>query len=83
MKSCAFFGHRDFCYGEYKEEIEKILTELIEKENVMQFYCGGRGDFDRICAEIVFNLKKAFSAYQKYLGFVLYSCQRFFLTERI
>lgn len=46
MYSCAFFGHRDNIYEEYKQQIERAIIELIEKKNVVQFYSGYRGYFD-------------------------------------
>ena len=31
MKSCCFFGHRDYNYTEFQEELTDIITQLIEK----------------------------------------------------
>lgn len=60
MKACAFFGHRDGLYESKREIVKEIVTDLIEKEGVNQFYIGGRGAFDSICADIVHGLKKHF-----------------------
>jgi uncharacterized phage-like protein YoqJ len=60
MKSCAFFGHRDWGLKEGKEEIKNSIVNLIEKYGVMQFYCGGRGNFDNLCSQIVYELKKKY-----------------------
>ena len=60
MKTCAFIGHREGDYEEYREYIEDILIDLIEEEGVTQFYSGGRGKFDDICASIVASLKTEF-----------------------
>ena len=60
MKACTFFGHRDGLYESKREIVKKIVTDLIEKEGVNQFYIGGRGAFDSICADIVHGLKKDF-----------------------
>ena len=57
MKSCAFFGHGDLDYREYKEELENSIVDLIENYHVAQFYTGGRGAFDNFCAEIVAELR--------------------------
>ena len=57
MKACVFFGHRTGRYQEKKEKIKEIISQLIEKENVTQFYSGGRGEFDGICSTIVGELK--------------------------
>ena len=53
MKSCAFFGHGKEDYEAYKEYIEIIIIDLIEKRGITQFYSGGRGAFDITCAKIV------------------------------
>lgn len=60
MSACAFFGHRNFGYGNYAAIIKNIVTELIEREGVDLFYNGYRGDFDRLCAGIVYELKGCF-----------------------
>ena len=57
MKSCAFFGHRDINYEPYRERIREILIALIEREGITQFYSGHRGNFDRICSELIHELK--------------------------
>ena len=57
MKSCVFFGHRDVNYEPHRERIRKILIALIEREGITQFYSGNRGNFDRICSELVHELK--------------------------
>lgn len=60
MKSCVFFGHRTGNYQDSREEIKTIISKLIEKENVTQFYSGGRGNFDEICSELVGELRKKY-----------------------
>ena len=57
MKTCVFFGHRDFNYIKYKEKLAQTLLDLIEKEDFTQFYSGGRGAFDMLCAETVCALR--------------------------
>ena len=57
MKTCVFFGHRDFNYRKYQDKLAKILLDLVDKEGFTQFYSGGRGAFDLLCAETVFALR--------------------------
>lgn len=58
MAVCAFFGHRNFLYSKYENVITYHIIELIEKKDVVQFYCGYRGAFDRLCAQLVSEIKK-------------------------
>ena len=61
MKSCVFFGHRDYYnYSQYKNELKIVLRMLIKKYNVTRFYAGGRGAFDQFCSSTVHELKKEF-----------------------
>ena len=60
MKACAFFGHRDWGIEEGKEEIRNSIVHLIENYEVAQFYSGGRGNFDNLCSQIVYELKKEY-----------------------
>lgn len=57
MIACVGFGHKDFSYENYAQNIEKIIVDLIEQHGVSQFYFGGRGAFDKTCSAIVHNLK--------------------------
>ena len=56
MLSCAFFGHREYQYGGYRDRLEDAIKYLIEL-GVTEFYSGNRGAFDRLCAHTVWNLK--------------------------
>ena len=60
MYSCAFFGHRDYNYHCFEERIKDILIHFIENYDVQHFYCGARGNFDRTCTKIVYQLKKKY-----------------------
>lgn len=60
MHSCTFFGHRNFDYSEYDKQIEYIISDLIMHQQVSTFYNGFRGNFDRLCACAVHNLKQNF-----------------------
>ncbi len=57
MKSCVFFGHRDYDYTNHKDLIIKTIEELFNKHGVTTFYCGGRGDFDYLCEKCVSKVK--------------------------
>lgn len=59
-KTCCFLGHREYPYENYKEDIERIIRLLIESYGVRQFYCGGRGNFDNLCSDIVGELRKEY-----------------------
>ncbi len=82
MKSCAFFGHRDYNYIFYKDKIKAIIIDVIENHGVQEFYNGFRGNFDRICVEIVFALKAHYpdlknimvQSYHNHKNFVLPKC---------
>lgn len=56
MKSCFFIGHR-----EADERLIPILTKVIERliveDQVLHFYVGGYGGFDRIAASAVKRVK--------------------------
>ena len=59
MLSCAFFGHRSYNYEPYKEKLEEIIVDLVER-GVTVFYNGGRGVFDSLCARTVYKLKEKY-----------------------
>lgn len=67
MKSCCFFGHSSMNYKPYAERIKSVITDLIENESVITFYSGGRGDFDCICRDIIYGLKKDYPHITSYL----------------
>lgn len=60
MKACAFFGCSKGHYEKYKKILRNILIDLIEKENVTQFYSGGRGAFDEFCSQVVGELRNKY-----------------------
>ena len=57
MKTCAFFGHRNGSYEIYRPYLKAMITTLIERYQVAQFYTGGRGSFDHFCASLVAEVK--------------------------
>ena len=60
MKACAFFGHRRYGYEGCREIIKNSIVDLIENYGVTQFYSGGRGNFDNLCARLVYELKERY-----------------------
>lgn len=59
MLSCAFFGHRDYDYLPYEGKIREVVIDLINS-GVTEFYNGYRGNFDKICARIVSELREQY-----------------------
>lgn len=82
MAACAFFGHRCFPYSRYESIITDYISELIEKKDVTQFYSGYRGEFDRLCARLVSEIKQIYPpiintmvlSYHPREDFILPSC---------
>ncbi len=60
IKSCAFFGHRDKDYREQVSFWRAVIQTLAERYGVTQFYAGGRGKFDAMCAKIVQDCKTVY-----------------------
>lgn len=63
MACCTFFGHRD-CPAVIKDELRKIMVELIEKNNVDLFYVGNEGGFDRMVRSVLRELESAYPQIQ-------------------
>ena len=80
MVSATFFGHRDFDYSPYRHKIRAIMTDLIQNYGVEEFLSGFRGNFDRLCAETVFDLKTRFPAV-KNIMVLSYHDHRFVLPK--
>ena len=81
MKAATFFGHRDFDYSPYQGKILEIITDLIENRGVRKFYNGFRGNFDRICAELVFELKCRYPDIKNILTLSYYGRKDFVLPK--
>ena len=81
MVSATFFGHRDFNYSPYKDKIEAIIIDLIENHGVTEFYNGFRGNFDGLCAEIVFDLKARFPDLKNIMVLSYHNRQNFVLPK--
>lgn len=54
--SCAFFGHKKYNYSPYENDIRETVEDLINR-GVTDFYNCNRGQFDKTCAQIVYELK--------------------------
>lgn len=61
----TFIGHSE-CYGVDKEQVRGEIVKLIE-QGVTDFYSGGMGSFDWMCAHIVYDLKKDYPYIHNYL----------------
>ncbi len=57
MKACTFIGHKDFSTVKYKDlfaEVERLIIE----ENVIRFYVGTHGNFDKMSYQVLSELEK-------------------------
>lgn len=59
MSVCTFFGHRQI-HENIEPSLKAALTELIENENVCEFYVGCEGQFDRTAKSVLSALKKEY-----------------------
>lgn len=57
---CTFFGHRTIT-GDFKEELTKVLTELIVSSGANMFYVGNNGAFDRAVLNVLKELKSTYN----------------------
>lgn len=64
-KAAIFIGH-DECYGLDCEKVRAEIVRLIEV-GATTFYSGGMGGFDRMCAHMVYGLKKEYPKVNNYL----------------
>ncbi len=64
-KSAIFIGHKE-CYGFDNKQIRSEILKLIDAD-VTEFYNGGMGNFDWMCARIVYDLKKEYPHIHNYL----------------
>lgn len=55
-RTATFIGHSE-CYGIDEGQVRREISKLIEN-GVTDFISGGMGNFDWMCARIVFDLKK-------------------------
>ena len=56
---CIFFGHKDTPY-EVKEKLRETIVNLIEKQEVTNFYVGNHGNFDRMVLSVLKELSNLY-----------------------
>ena len=62
MKTCCIIGHRDLKNTKELElKVTKIVADLIEKENVINFLFGSKSKFSDFCYNIVTKYKNTYS----------------------
>lgn len=59
MPSCFFIGHRD-APGELLPAVRAAAERLVREEGVRDFYVGSRGNFDRLAASAVRELRESY-----------------------
>lgn len=79
-KSATFIGHSE-CFGLESNRVRSEIIKLIET-GVTDFYSGGMGDFDRMCARIVYELKRDYPQIHNclvipYLSFAVFEKEYF------
>ena len=68
---CSFFGHRKIeITKELKQQVKKIIEDLIIKHNVQTFLFGSRSDFDDLCHLVVTELKEHYPEIKR----IAYTC---------
>jgi uncharacterized phage-like protein YoqJ len=58
MIRCTFAGHREVLVKGVKEQVEAALAMIMSGGSSFEFYAGGMGEFDRICANAVRKMKR-------------------------
>ena len=59
--TCCFFGHRKTGRDEVvKEKVRDAVEKLIVEEKVFTFLFGSKSGFDRLCLEVVSELKEKY-----------------------
>ena len=67
-KTCCFVGHSKIYDKEgIKEKLKKEIANLIENYGVTEFYSGGKGDFDWLCARCVNEMRNDYPFIKSYL----------------
>lgn len=69
MSSCFFIGHRD-APGSLLTAVRAVVEGLIREEGVNDFYVGSRGNFDRLAAAAVRELRERYPQVRLYLVLV-------------
>ncbi len=58
-KICAFFGHRTV-ETDLSDALYDAIRKAITEYGVRTFWCGNKGEFDRMAAKTAFQLKREF-----------------------
>ena len=60
-KTCCFFGHRKIEETEeLKNNLYKIIENLIVKEKVNTFLFGSKSEFDKLCLKVVTRIREKY-----------------------
>ena len=59
MAACTFFGHSE-CPEDIKENLRKILVDLIGTKGVDTFYVGNQGSYDSMVRRVLRELKEKY-----------------------
>lgn len=57
-RACTFAGHRHI-WLPIRSELREKIEAVIDEHGVRHFYVGDNGDFDRMCAETIHEIKKS------------------------
>lgn len=74
MIKCCFAGH-GLAPHSLMQEIMLAVEDIIRESNVIEFYSGGMGDFDKLCEQAVRETKKRYTEKEIRLSLVLPSYQ--------
>lgn len=58
MKACFFVGNSNLNYLPYREGLKVMIFNLVELDGVERFYSTGRSSFERLCAELVDEVRR-------------------------
>ncbi len=55
----AFFGHREvYEFFKVEEKLYRLITDILDKKEYVEFYVGKSGDFDTIVASVIKKIRK-------------------------
>ena len=61
LKTCCFFGHRKIEESdELRSRLYNAVEALIVEQNVQSFLFGSKSDFDKLCLDVVTELKNIY-----------------------
>lgn len=96
-KTCCFFGHRKISETEnLKIKIYEVMEHLILYDNVDTFLMGSKSDFDRLCRDVLAELKEKHAHIKRiyiraeypdisedYENYLLKSCEETYFPESV